>query len=89
MENREFSEVLNDEMKKLDNNKNKNTFKVNIETEFLNVRKNPRIDSERVGFAKPGICEITNIVKGKGSNKGWGMLSDSSGYINLDYVVYL
>lgn len=58
-----------------------NSFKVRVTTEILNIRKNPDVNSSKMGSVKKG--EVFTITKTSGD---WGYLKSGAGWINLDYT---
>lgn len=61
-------------------------FEVRVKISDLNIRKGPGTDHSKVRYIKPGVYNITEVKKGKGSVKGWGKLKSGIGWISLDYV---
>lgn len=55
---------------------------VKIDTDSLNIRKEPTADSAKVGVVKKG--EVYTIVKESGN---WGYLKSGAGWIHLGYTV--
>ena len=63
-----------------------NSFRVYVQTKFLNIRTGPGTNYARTGeFTGQGFFEIVDTSAGIGSNAGWGKLADGRGWIALDY----
>lgn len=60
---------------------------VEVTATDLNIRKGPGTNYGKTGkFTGKGVFTITEERAGTGSNKGWGKLKSSAGWISLDYV---
>ena len=53
---------------------------------YLNIRKGPGTDYDRVQFIPIGVYTIMEVRSGKGSSAGWGRLKSGIGWISLDFV---
>lgn len=64
--------------------------KVRIDVDNLRIRSGPGTNCAVTGkYTGKGVFEISEIQNGSGATKGWGKLSDGSGWIMLDYVTIL
>lgn len=60
---------------------------VEVTATDLNIRKGPGTNYGKTGkFTGKGVFTITEERAGTGSNRGWGKLKSSVGWISLDYV---
>ena len=60
---------------------------VEVTATDLNIRKGPGTNYGKTGkFTGKGVFTITEERAGTGSNRGWGKLKSSAGWISLDYV---
>lgn len=63
--------------------------RVQIDIPNLRIRKGPGTGAgcEPIGkYAPTGLCEITEIQNGSGSEKGWAKLASGEGWISMDYA---
>lgn len=66
--------------------------RVQIDIPNLRIRKGPGTGAgcEPIGkYAPTGLCEITEIQNGSGSEKGWAKLASGEGWISMDYAKVL
>lgn len=64
-------------------------FLVRVKTPYLNIRKGPGTDCDKIGrYTGIGTFTIVAVRDGKGSDSGWGLLKsyaeDEDGWISLD-----
>ena len=62
------------------------TFLVEVSIRNLNIRTGPGINYKRTQHLPMGTYTIIETKEGKGSNSGWGRLSNGQGWISLDYA---
>ena len=63
------------------------SYRVKVETSYLNIRKGPGTDYARTGaFTGAGVFTIVETRSGTGSKSGWGKLKSGAGWISLDYT---
>lgn len=62
---------------------------VHVSIDYLNIRKGPGTNYDKVGQTGIGVFTIVEIQNGPGSNSGWGLLKaykkNKDGWISLDY----
>ena len=61
-------------------------FMVKVSIPDLNIRVGAGTDTAKTGkYTGVGCFSITEVLAGKGSEKGWGRLKSGTGFISLDY----
>lgn len=61
-------------------------FIVKVSIPDLNIRVGAGTDTAKTGkYTGVGCFSITEVLDGKGSEKGWGRLKSGAGFISLDY----
>lgn len=62
---------------------------VHVPISYLNIRKGPGTNYNKIGQTGVGVFTIVEIQNGPGSNSGWGLLKayqkDRNGWVSLDY----
>ena len=62
-------------------------FVVRVSISDLNIRKGAGTNTAKTGkYTGVGSFTIVEVKSGKGSDKGWGKLKSSAGWIALNYV---
>lgn len=67
------------------------SFRVRIDTPYLNIRKGPGTNCDKTGrYTGAGIFTIVEVAEGEGSLSGWGLLKsyagNQNGWIALDFA---